>query len=529
MGAALLQRDDINRLVPIEFASGLLSDTQARYTTTEQEALAVDFGLKKFRYHIYGYEINIMTDHRPLLSILNSKKLDDYSPRMVRLILRVQSYNPKVIFVKGKDNQLADFLSRLGNLRPSDEVSLVGKVNNDATELIQLFSFDDLKTHQREDDWVKEIMTKLKNNDNLEKDKAMSDKCYVIVDDVLYVKDTDRSGNPRYRVCIPESLAQNVLQCLHHSYPFVHMSADKTKTHINARFFIKNLSNKVRDFINNCEVCHRFKGRPSPPTPFGKYPVPTVPFSQLHFDLMGPLKATADQNKYIIVFVDYTTRYVILDALPNRQAGNVAKVLFSRVFVPFSAPRALVSDNALEFVSSVIKELCSLYKVNKMEVTPRTPHANGVVERLNKTIVAILKTLINESQTDWDRHLFLTAAAINASYHQSLGDTPFFTLFGFDKRIPLDNLLYDDVLQYDADNVPIGLFKLHQRALKITYDHLQAAQLNYLGQSVRRTKNRDVVIGDRVFILAVRPEGFSKKLYPTWTGPYRVLKTLPND
>ena len=236
MGAALLQKDDHKRLVPIEFASGLFNTSQLKYSTTDKEALAIDFALKKFRYSVFGYDINVLTDHKPLLSIFNSKELNLYPLRMVRLILRVQSYNPKLIFVKGRDNQLADFLSRLSDLKANDNVSLmdlsVNLNDNSNSKVINTFDLEDLKVHQSKDRIISNIIKKLNNNESLGNDVIITGKDYVIVADVLYIRDMDNLGDMRYRIVLPECLEYDVMSSLHHSFPFIHLGIDKTKKSI---------------------------------------------------------------------------------------------------------------------------------------------------------------------------------------------------------------------------------------------------------------------------------------------------------
>ncbi|UYV63245.1 hypothetical protein LAZ67_2003535 [Cordylochernes scorpioides] len=108
LGAVLLQGQGAGER-PIEYASRLLSPAEINYSTTEREALAVVWALKKFRGYVESSEITIESDHQPLKWLLSLK-----SPtgRLARWALEVQSFNLKVQYVPGKANVIADMLSR---------------------------------------------------------------------------------------------------------------------------------------------------------------------------------------------------------------------------------------------------------------------------------------------------------------------------------------------------------------------------------------------------------------------------------
>ncbi|GFT25932.1 retrovirus-related Pol polyprotein from transposon 297 [Trichonephila clavipes] len=108
LGVVLLQGEGSDEH-PIEYASRLLTPAERNYSTTEREALAVVWALKKFRGYIEGTEITVASDHQPLKWLLNLK-----SPtgRLARWALEIQSFNLKVQYIPGKANVVADMLSR---------------------------------------------------------------------------------------------------------------------------------------------------------------------------------------------------------------------------------------------------------------------------------------------------------------------------------------------------------------------------------------------------------------------------------
>ncbi|GFV71435.1 retrovirus-related Pol polyprotein from transposon 17.6 [Trichonephila clavipes] len=104
LGAVLLQGEGSDEH-PIEYASRLLTPAERNYSTTEREALAVVWALKKFRGYIEGTEITVASDHQPLKWLLNLK-----SPtgRLAKWALEIQSFNLKVQYIPGKANVVAN-------------------------------------------------------------------------------------------------------------------------------------------------------------------------------------------------------------------------------------------------------------------------------------------------------------------------------------------------------------------------------------------------------------------------------------
>ncbi len=104
-----IQSDAANR--PIGYFSKKLNLCEIRYSATDKEALAVVLTCRNFHHYLWGTHFTVITDHQPLTSIFKRKTK---SPRMNRWILEMREYNYDIQYVKGKDNLVADHLSRLG-------------------------------------------------------------------------------------------------------------------------------------------------------------------------------------------------------------------------------------------------------------------------------------------------------------------------------------------------------------------------------------------------------------------------------
>ncbi|UYV70258.1 K02A2.6-like, partial [Cordylochernes scorpioides] len=111
LGAVIWQTKDGLRQV-IAYASRTLSETEKRYAQIKKEALAITWACEKFKQYIQGLVITLETDHKPLVPIFTSKNIDDLTPRIQRLRLRIMRYSYKIVHTPGKNLIVADALSR---------------------------------------------------------------------------------------------------------------------------------------------------------------------------------------------------------------------------------------------------------------------------------------------------------------------------------------------------------------------------------------------------------------------------------
>jgi hypothetical protein len=112
LGAVLLQADNDGHWRPVAYASRSMTETETRYAQIEKETLGLVFGCEKFHGYIYGLPtFTSETDHQPLISIYKNN-LNDMSPRIQRMMMRLQGYDMDLIYTPGKYIVLADALSR---------------------------------------------------------------------------------------------------------------------------------------------------------------------------------------------------------------------------------------------------------------------------------------------------------------------------------------------------------------------------------------------------------------------------------
>ena len=156
-------------------------------------------------------------------------------------------------------------------------------------------------------------------------------------------------------------------------------------------------------------------------------------------DVVGPLPWSRRGNQYILVVCDYATRYPEAIALQKVDAGSVAEQLiqlFSRVGIP----RQILSDQGTNFMLQLLREHYNLLNICPIHVSPYHPQTDGLVERFNKTLKALLRKLVNKEGRHWDR--LLPYVRVLFAYREVPQSTTGFSLC---------ELLYDQEVQGPLD------------------------------------------------------------------------------
>ena len=144
------------------------------------------------------------------------------------------------------------------------------------------------------------------------------------------------------------------------------------------------------------------------------------PWDRAACDILGPLPLTYSGNKYIIVYSDYLTKYVEAFALPDITAVTVAKSFVYGVISRHGCPRQLLTDCGAQFTSQVMREVCTLCSVSKIQTSPYHPQCDGLIERANRTILDMLAMYSEKFQKSWDESLNMVLFAYRSPGYRSL-------------------------------------------------------------------------------------------------------------
>ena len=190
---------------------------------------------------------------------------------------------------------------------------------------------------------------------------------------------------------------------------------------------------------------------------------------------------------------------------------------------PYSTPRVLLSDIGTEFRNSVLEEICKQFNIKQTFTVAYHPASNGLVERTNRKVLEVLRPVVNGFLENWEDWLPHVAASINSNICESTGQTPYFIVYGVEKRLPYDLLSSPQNPVNNVDDYAKCQLKVLSDTYKIVTDRLKASKAAMISQQHRRASPVNIKVGDSVM---VRVPERNAKLAPKFVGPRLVVNKL---
>ncbi|GJY61867.1 reverse transcriptase domain-containing protein [Tanacetum coccineum] len=342
-----------------------MTDAQAHYTTTEKELLAVVYAFEKFRPYLVLSKTIVYTDHSALKYLLAKQ---DAKPRLLRWILLLQEFDVIIRDKKGAENHL----SRLENPYQSEL---------EKKETTKTFPLETLG------------MVTFRGN--------ASTPWSIFWDDPYLFK---VCADQVIRRCVFGQEAHDILMACHNGPTGGHHGANYTaKKVFDSGFYWPTIYRDAHDLVTRCDACQR-QGKISQRDEMPQNAIQVCEiFDVWGIDFMGPFSSSRG-NKYILVAVDYLSKWVKAKALPTNDARVVCKFLKS-LFARFGTPRAIISDRGTHFCNDQFAKVMLKYGVTHRLSTAYHPQTSGQVEVSNRGLKRILERTIGEHRASWSDKL----------------------------------------------------------------------------------------------------------------------------
>ena len=314
---------------------------------------------------------------------------------------------------------------------------------------------------------------------------------FVLEENVLYLLSLERGTEVSYKTVIPKTFIRNAI-ALCHCHPVAgHLGIRGTMKRVRKHSFWIGMNGDIEKFVKSCHICMCFKPQKHVTPPARIWPSVRFKWVRVHLDLIGPLPTSYDGNRYIMVIIDEFTRFTVANALKDKSALSVAQGM-KHFCETFSYPEEVISDNGSEFMNRTFKELMTLTGTKHEGIIAYRPSSNGLVERVNGSILSILRHLAVEDQLAWDKLLHTAQLALNTAYHSSVGDTPYFLVFQQDPKLPYEVFTVKNLMPlYDIDSYRTYVCNLARRTFELTTRFLERAKEKNQKVYDLRHKTRD--------------------------------------
>ena len=162
------------------------------------------------------------------------------------------------------------------------------------------------------------------------------------------------------------------------------------------------------------------------------------PYKQWGLDILGLSPRATGNRQFVLVAVDYFTKWAEAKALANIWDINVKKFVWKNIETRFGVPNTLISDNGLQFDNRAFRDFCRDLGIMNKYSTPAYPQSNGQAETVNKEILSGLKRRLDGARGNWAEELPNILWAYRTTPCRSMGETPFSLTYGAEAIIPAE-------------------------------------------------------------------------------------------
>ena len=248
-----------------------------------------------------------------------------------------------------------------------------------------------------------------------------------------------RSFSGPYLLCVHPETSELLLKELHEGICGSHIEG-RSLSHraIIQGYWWPGMQKEAQEYFRKCDQCQRFASNIHQ---LGGVPNPLSspwPFAQWGLDIVGPFPKALGNKKYLLVGIDYFTKWVEVEPLDNIRDVDVKRFIWKNIVIWFRVPHTLISDNGLQFDSKTFRKYCSDLGIKNRYSNPAYPQGNGQAEAVNKIIASGLKKRLENAKGKWVEELPHVLWTYRTTPYRSIGETPFSMTYGTKVVIPFE-------------------------------------------------------------------------------------------
>lgn len=430
IGACLYQLDEEGNNNVIAYFSRVLRGPERNYCITEKEALAIVSALRHWRIIILGHNITVVTDHKALSFLKQCRLL---SGRLTRWSLYLQEFALTICYCQGKDNIIADILSRY----PDGENPMLDHPSATQIEINALHKNkyhkeitkckNQLMLDQRVDPFCKSMIEELEKENPSERCR----KWFIMYEDLLFRRGTENS--PGYRLCVPKTQIEEIINHEHRENG--HFGCEKCYLALVKEFYWPKMQRTIRRVVGVCDLCQKSKISVHCHGEMRSV-LASRPNEIVSIDLMGPLPVSRAGATQLLVILDIFSKHVALYALRRATSKAILNRL-TKFYIPnIGKPKIILSDNGTQFRSKLFLSTLTELGIKSVHTSVYYPQGN-MVERVNREIGRMLRAYCHAQHQKWACMLGKIEMWLNRVVHSSTGFSADEVHFGKKYKHPL--------------------------------------------------------------------------------------------
>nr|GEY25925.1 reverse transcriptase domain-containing protein [Tanacetum cinerariifolium] len=353
---------------------------------------------------------------------------------------------------------------------------------------------------------------------------------YELIEGVLY----RRSFLTSWLRCVGPLQAEYVMREIHEGSCSMHARLRSVVAKaIRLGYYSSTMHKDARDMIKKCSDCQIHR----PVTRHLQQPLTPItapwPFYKWGIDIAGPFPEGPEKVKFLIVAMDYFTKWIEAKAVATITGGQVKKFVWDNIVCRFGIPGEIISDNGKQFSDNPFKDWCDKLNITQRFTSVKHPQFNGLVERANRSLREGIKSRLREGNKNWVEELPHVIWAHRTMIKSSHDYTPFSLTYGTEAVIPTEigmptyRTAAVDVVNNDEElRLNLDLLEERRERAAICEAKAKSRMIKYYNARVRGIafKPGDFVYRNNDASHAVAGE----KLGPKWEGPYEVTEALGN-
>ncbi|KAG2215770.1 hypothetical protein INT45_009411 [Circinella minor] len=347
---------------------------------------------------------------------------------------------------------------------------------------------------------------------------------YVLVDGRLYQSTND--PQIRGREVLHEGTVNEIIQVVHNEG---HFGINNTWRRLQMAYTGPALFERVRTIVQSCGTCQfRARVRRTRHNPSKPIDTPSDPFYMVGCDAVGPIHYEGQPPRYLLVAIDYLTRWPIAAVVDNINEETTAEFLFTHLVQMFGVPRYLLTDRGSNFTSRYVFEFLKKLGCRHITTTSGRAQVNGLCERMNQGIVQTIAKLARQEgdEKNWERYVTHALMAIRTMPNEATGFSPAKLLFGYELRTPATwpaprkDFVEGELVEEIISRTKVIEYMSSQLREEAKEKSRQRKAKDKMLYDQRVAFRKPFKIGDQVLMRDKVPEG---KFSDRWLGPMVVV------